>query len=293
MAVKETSATQIKGTGKKKPLITRLLPAYFMPTSCEVIVGRGKKCTDHWGNKRLRRIVRTRMQEYSTANDKTHKTYIISQIFHAVRKGSSYGGFVKHDSDTGRWHRVEDPCARTTIAQAFRDELHDTYRSSKFAKQRRRWGNNPLTNSDIHHQGTSDAVPPATGKFTAAAASVKSMFYPSMLNSDVRHIFKQWHQPNSFVFVDSSRYSSDRNNSGIIKDASNVMQHDNELCQRQADSILPVAPFSADLSTSSEDRATFDTLLSLTYSWESQAEPLENPFEPTPLPELAYWNSCL
>jgi hypothetical protein len=270
MAVQETSATQQKGTSTaKKPLImSRFLPADFVPSACDVMVGRGKKCTDHSGNKRLRCILRTRLQEYAAANDKTHKTHIISQVFHAVQKGSSCGGFVKHDSDTGRWYRVMDPCARTNIAQAFRDELHGTYRSSKLAKQRRRLGNSSLTKSDTPSQGTSDYVPAAAGKFTS---SKSMLFYPSMVNSE-GHLLQKWHQPSSFACIDASRYSSGRDDSGIIKDALSPIQHG-----------VP--------STCYENRAAYDALLSLTYSWESQTDPLENPFEPTPFPELASRNS--
>jgi len=128
----------------------KFLPDTFTPSPNEVIVGRGKKIATHAGNQRLKSLVHDRLEEYEHANDKTHKTYIISQIFHEIRRSSSVGGFVKRDALSGSWYSVRDPTARTNIAQSFRDALHDVYRSSKASKQRKR-----LTGLQQMQEGTS------------------------------------------------------------------------------------------------------------------------------------------
>jgi hypothetical protein len=47
------------------------------------------------------------------------------------------GGFVKQDS-SGRWYEVGDFLAREKTSQAFRDALHDRYKSSNVSKKKRR-----------------------------------------------------------------------------------------------------------------------------------------------------------
>jgi hypothetical protein len=61
------------------------------------------------------------------------------KVLDRVRANSvSRIGFVKYDTAAKRWCMVEDAAARITIAQHFRDALHDDYRSSKQYKQKRR-----------------------------------------------------------------------------------------------------------------------------------------------------------
>jgi hypothetical protein len=66
------------------------------------------------------------------------KTLIICQIVNQVRKNSPNGGFVKKDPLTGRYYEVGDFLAREKTSQAFRDALHDQYKSSNAAKKKRR-----------------------------------------------------------------------------------------------------------------------------------------------------------
>jgi hypothetical protein len=74
------------------------------------------------------------------ARNRTAKSSIIFQTLQLIKRSSpETGGFVKQDPKTNWWYAVDDSAARTTTAQAFRDELSSVYRSSKRAKQQRRW----------------------------------------------------------------------------------------------------------------------------------------------------------
>lgn len=64
---------------------------------------------------------------------------MIYQMLHQLKKKSpETGGFVKQDPKTKRWYAVLGSAARTTTAQAFRDALSPSYKSSKQFKKHRR-----------------------------------------------------------------------------------------------------------------------------------------------------------
>ena len=117
----------------------RFLPELFEPTENEVILGRGKQIASHPGNILFKEIVLSHLQEYSAAQTKALKSSILSHIVNKIRNNSIHkAGFVKQDSETGRWNIAEDSAARIATAQIFRDALHDNYKSSKHFKQQRR-----------------------------------------------------------------------------------------------------------------------------------------------------------
>lgn len=62
---------------------------------------------------------------------------MLTKVVEEVRLRSPHGGFVKQDAD-GVWHEVGDFLAREKTSQAFRDALHDRYKSSNVAKKKRR-----------------------------------------------------------------------------------------------------------------------------------------------------------
>jgi len=111
------------------------LPHDFAPGKGDVLVGRGKKCHHHSGNKKLHQIIKSKLEEYSASTCKHHKSTILSSVSAHVRKN---GGFVKQDPITGRWYDVGDKLARCKISQVFRDALHDKYRSSYLSRKNMR-----------------------------------------------------------------------------------------------------------------------------------------------------------
>jgi len=115
------------------------LPSDYNPDINDVLMGRGKKCFEHVGNERFRSLVASKLDEYSSATAKKDKTNILLSIVSQVRMRSPKGGFIKQDSTTGLWFEVGDFLAREKVSQAFRDALHNCYRSSnEFKKKRKR-----------------------------------------------------------------------------------------------------------------------------------------------------------
>ena len=122
-----------------------------------VIIGRGKLVQHHPANIRYRAIIQARLSSYSNAKTKGLKSSILRMVLNDVRSNSANNlGFVKRDTETGRWFAVNDDTARINIAQAFRDGLHSDYKSSKKHKAQKR--NDELaispaaTQMDAQHQ---------------------------------------------------------------------------------------------------------------------------------------------
>lgn len=114
------------------------LPDSYTPGPKTVIIGRGKKISSHPGNVMFSNIIKTELPAYSAATSKSLKSSILSRVVDRVRRECPECAFVKQDPDSGRWYAVEDFQARITTAQAFRDSLHQNYRSSKKFKQQKR-----------------------------------------------------------------------------------------------------------------------------------------------------------
>lgn len=114
-----------------------VLPSTYTPTNDVVIIGRGKKIREHIGNQQFYEIVDANLIAYQNAATKGLKSSILWNILTQVRTNSQHGyGFVKKEG--GFWCAVDDSCARINIAQAFRDRLSYTYKSSKQHKSVKR-----------------------------------------------------------------------------------------------------------------------------------------------------------
>lgn len=117
----------------------KMMPEEFNPSPYEVLIGRGRRCTTHWGNLRFRKMVADELAAYTEAQDcKRQKSVIIGRVLADIQHHSPHAGFVKKDVASGRWLSLTDAASRVTIAQAFRDALVGTYRSSRHSKQVKR-----------------------------------------------------------------------------------------------------------------------------------------------------------
>lgn len=96
----------------------------------------------HIGNSRFRHRVIGMLDAYRQAKSKLDKSKVLSDVVEQVRMNSPLGGFVKQDVK-GRWHEVGDFLAREKTSQAFRDALHENYKSSNVAKKKRRQMDTP------------------------------------------------------------------------------------------------------------------------------------------------------
>lgn len=86
-----------------------VLPADFEPNDHTVILGRGA-CTDSVGNRRLKVLVQTYLQQYLDAPDKLGKSLIVSRVCELVREASPRAAFVKYEH--GRWVDVGERTSR-------------------------------------------------------------------------------------------------------------------------------------------------------------------------------------
>lgn len=113
------------------------LPVGFAPGPSHVICAKGKAPKQHQGNKLLRHLIQSKMQDYANSKEKLDRSYIVSQIIKTIRQE---GGFVRHVD--GHWFDVGDRNAREKIGQIFRDGLHTKFKSSTKSKasMRRRRG---------------------------------------------------------------------------------------------------------------------------------------------------------
>ena len=114
-----------------------MLSIEFQPTPYSVIIGRGRSFHDAPGNKRLRGIATSFLQDYTNATTKQDKTVIVSRIVDMVRVACPKdAAFIKLVN--GRWWSLNDFRAREKVGYVLRDLLHDKYRSSSKAKVAKR-----------------------------------------------------------------------------------------------------------------------------------------------------------
>jgi hypothetical protein len=118
------------------------LPLSFAPHEDAVICGRGRRCKQATGNKRLRTICGTFLDDYAQGtNDrdrKKEKGIIVSKIVEMVRVScpESIHAFVRYQED--RWWEVDDLVARQKVTAVLRDGLSSKYKSSTKAKVAKR-----------------------------------------------------------------------------------------------------------------------------------------------------------
>lgn len=114
-----------------------VLPSNYTPTDDVVIIGRGKKVRASPGNQKFYALIDNHLTAYQNAATKGLKSTLLWNILTTVRGSSTNGfGFVKKEG--ANWIAVDDACARINIAQAFRDRLSHSYRSSKQHKSIKR-----------------------------------------------------------------------------------------------------------------------------------------------------------
>ena len=127
----------------------RLLSKSFLPGPRDVICARGKEARNHPGNVLMRSLVDRSVRAYESAQTRTDKTKVVSEIlcqfgwspslnrFPCTSDGEEVGGFVKQDGVTGRWYTIDEASAREKICQSLRERLHSKYKSSTKAKRQK------------------------------------------------------------------------------------------------------------------------------------------------------------
>eukprot|EP00980_Cylindrotheca_fusiformis_P024149 scaffold11571_cov122-Cylindrotheca_fusiformis.AAC.12 len=121
---------------KFAPRSRERLPESFQPSADSVIIGKGKMPLRASGNKRLRVLIDSQLENYAKANLRREKTYIVTNILHTMQERCPVGAFVKFDGE--KWWEVSDRVSRDKIASMFRDSLSAKYKSSNKNKVARR-----------------------------------------------------------------------------------------------------------------------------------------------------------
>ncbi|CAB9523601.1 Nitrilase family, member 2 [Seminavis robusta] len=255
--------TNMSMTNMHPSLLPSYLPKSFSPTAQEVVIGRGRKIQQHPGNVNLRAVVQSRAKDYVGNTDKTIKSTIISTIGRQIMAGSRFGGFVKKDTSRNLWYVVSDACIRATIAQAFRDCLSPSYKSSKFSKQRRRWS--------AKETQTQKTVPQVTSNTTAAEDTKPISFAAAKVTTTTTTADR----PLSFISLqrDAAMHLS-KNASTAFPDLLD-----------QADCFRVTPPSAAHPSTTSDILKRCLDILIDDAGMDMAAICDENPFEPDPIPE--------
>lgn len=113
----------------------------IVPTESTVVIGKGSVPKKAPGNRKLRALVQSKVNEYVNARSKMVKSSIVTDIYFFIEesclKEGSSPPFVRYDKDG--YTRSSESIAREKITSTFRDCLHDKYKSSsknKVAKRR-------------------------------------------------------------------------------------------------------------------------------------------------------------
>lgn len=117
---------------------TPFLSKDHIPTGTDVIIGRGKKCYNHEGNKKLRSIVASKLDDYAMSKTKSEKSTVLATIVTQIRTSNPAGKFIRMDADTKLWFDVGNDLAKEKISQTFRDALADLYSSSNDVRKKKR-----------------------------------------------------------------------------------------------------------------------------------------------------------
>jgi len=114
----ENETTKVKRLNKGQAAHNmRQLPEDYVLSEYDVICGRGRKCFNHIGNQRFRKIVADMLPRYNDASAKLEKTIIICEVVNMIRRHSPQGGFVKKDPMTGNYFEVGDFLAVSAAEQ--------------------------------------------------------------------------------------------------------------------------------------------------------------------------------
>lgn len=113
-----------------------LLPVDFEPTGYTIICGNKRQYFNSVGNRRLRVLVKNFIGQYSQADGKLEKSFIVTKVMNIIREACPVGAFVAMEK--GRWWQVSERTSREKVGSYFRDCLAGKYKSSAQNKIARR-----------------------------------------------------------------------------------------------------------------------------------------------------------
>lgn len=99
-----------------------------LPSRFDVLLGKGRPCQEHHGNKYLHDIIARYYDEYNSATKRETKSKVADCVIDVIK--ACPGRFLKRDEVSGLWMEVDDREAREKVCHAFRrkreiDSKHD------------------------------------------------------------------------------------------------------------------------------------------------------------------------
>jgi hypothetical protein len=125
------SPVQQCSSPKKGFTNTLSAPTLSMLTPYSVVIGRGKKCQEFVGNKRLEVLAKTVLHQYAEANGREEKGSVVSYLIRSIKDG---GGTFVRLVDDDHFEEANDRITREKVGVVLRNLLHDKYRSSTKSK---------------------------------------------------------------------------------------------------------------------------------------------------------------
>lgn len=113
-----------------------ILPEDYEPSSISIICGRGKGSYQSDGNVHFRALIKSNLERYKEAPGRLEKSFVVSEVLNMIRESCPVGAFVKYEN--GRWYDLDDSVCREKVGSLFRDNLHETYKSSSKNKRDRK-----------------------------------------------------------------------------------------------------------------------------------------------------------
>ena len=85
-----------------------------VPEPNDIVCGRGKFTVDHPGNRRFRRLIWGKKDDYQKATRRDDKTKITHELVRKLRSGTDAGRFLLYDPKTKLWYDTGDEYARVS-----------------------------------------------------------------------------------------------------------------------------------------------------------------------------------
>jgi hypothetical protein len=246
-----------------------ILPADYTPTADVCIIGRGKTVREHPGNVKFNALIDSNIVAYQSAVTKGLKSAILWNILTEARKESKDSlGFVKKDPETGRWCAVDDANARINIAQAFRDRLSYSYKSSKRHKSIKRKHNMGFIDIQedflLNEKILASLVNMENHQYDRHGSNKRMCLVQTMANT----------MPSSMPKIDAS---VGRINSSM------EMGKLRDILQGATRVTCSVSSKDLEAFTPKNEAPTSDALAKLLKELEANTETSEDPFEPKPI----------
>jgi hypothetical protein len=106
----------------------------IIPTTNDILLGRGKTYHNHRGNQRFRAIIAVHIPKYSDEETtRKQKTRIVQSIVEDMYNDGCR--FLKQDGKSTLWHDVEFHNAKKKVGHALRDATAEMHRSLKRASE--------------------------------------------------------------------------------------------------------------------------------------------------------------